>query len=485
VKRLTCSLGGAAFAFLLLSLVPSALGAGVDKAPATISLMVPADAVVEIAGKKSTQSGVKREFVTPDLDSGKKFYYELKVTYTLDGKMVEINDIVIVEAGKPTVLDLTKGAPVAKAEPKEIKAVEKKDEPKKEEPKKEVRLDVVYVPTPEPVVEAMLKLAEVTEKDVVYDLGCGDGRIVITAVKKFKAKKGLGVELAPERVKLSKENAVKEGVDKQVEIREGSVFDLKDVSEASVVTLYLLPELNDKLMPLLTKTLKPGSRVVSHDFPMSNWTPEKEIRVKGPDREHTVYLWRIPDAKKEEKKDEKKPQSRHFVPSGLFLAFNADGKNLDVPYVPTPEPVVEAMLKLANVTEKDVVYDLGCGDGRIVISAVKKFKAKKGLGIELAPERVKLSKENAEKAGVEKLVEIREGSVLDLKDVSEASVVTLYLLPSINEKLKPMLRKTLKPGSRVVSHQFEMGDDWPPEKTIEVQGNGTHKVHLWTIPQPK
>jgi predicted RNA methylase len=144
----------------------------------------------------------------------------------------------------------------------------------------------------------MLKLADVTDKDVVYDLGCGDGRIVITAVKKFKAKKGLGIELAPERVALSKENAVKEGVDKTVEIREGSVLDLKDVSEASVVTLYLLPKLNLELMPMLKKTLKPGSRIVSHDFDMGDWKADKEITVEDETgRKHTVYLWTISDKK--------------------------------------------------------------------------------------------------------------------------------------------------------------------------------------------
>jgi cyclopropane fatty-acyl-phospholipid synthase-like methyltransferase len=319
------------------------------------------------------------------------------------------------------------------------------------------------VPTPEPVVEAMLKLAGVSDKDVVYDLGCGDGRIVITAVTKYKAKKGLGIELAPERVKLSRQNADKAGVKDKIEIREGSVLDLKDVSEASVVTLYLLPDVNLKLMPILKKTLKPGSRIVSHDFDMGDWKAEKEVSIRDSDgREHTVYLWTI---KEEPKKSE---------------------ETIRVPYVPTPEKVVEAMLKLAEVKDGDIVYDLGCGDGRIVITAVKKFKAKKGYGLDLDPKRIKESLDNAKKAEVADKLKFEQGDVLKVKDVSEANVVTLYLLPEVNKLLAPMLKSTLKPGSRIVSHDFDMGD-WKWDKKIELtdEDGVDHIVYLWTIPGKK
>src|SRR5438445_6007089 len=130
------------------------------------------------------------------------------------------------------------------------------------------------------------------------------------------------------------------------------------------------------------------------------------------------------------------------------------GINLDVPYVPRPQPVVEAMLKLADVKAGDVVYDLGCGDGRIVVTAVKQFGAKRGLGIDLDPDRVAQSNENAKKAGVADKVEFKQGDVLKLDSVADATVVALYLSPSVNRQLEPMLRKTLKPGSRVVSHDF-------------------------------
>jgi len=158
------------------------------------------------------------------------------------------------------------------------------------------------------------------------------------------------------------------------------------------------------------------------------------------------------------------------------------GLKLDVPYVPTPQPVVDAMLKLADVKASDVVYDLGCGDGRIVITAVKQFGAKRGLGIDLDPDRVVQSTENSRKAGVADKVEFKQGDVLKLESVADANVLTLYLSPTVNRQIEQMLRKTLKPGSRVVSHDFKIGD-WPPEKTERVKGTrkDDHVIYLWTV----
>src|SRR5437763_2253621 len=155
---------------------------------------------------------------------------------------------------------------------------------------------------------------------------------------------------------------------------------------------------------------------------------------------------------------------------------------LDVPYVPTPQPVVEAMLKLANVKEGDVVDDLGCGDGRIVVTAVKQFKAKRAFGLDIDPTRIRESNENAQKAGVVDKVEFKVGDVFKLDSVVEANVVTLYLLPDVNRRLEPMLRKTLKPGARIVSHDFRIGD-WPPDKTERVSppNDREHILYLWTI----
>ena len=150
------------------------------------------------------------------------------------------------------------------------------------------RPDVIYVPTPQPVVEAMLQVANVTKNDMVYDLGCGDGRLPITAVKKYGAK-GVCIDIDPERIVEIKANVAKENVGASVRVIEGDLFQ-QDLSPASVVTLYLLPSLNLKLMPKLMKELKPGTRIVSHAFDMGDWKPEKELDVEG----RKVFYWVIP-----------------------------------------------------------------------------------------------------------------------------------------------------------------------------------------------
>jgi SAM-dependent methyltransferase len=158
--------------------------------------------------------------------------------------------------------------------------------------------DVVYVPTPHDVVEKMLDTAGVTKGDVLYDLGCGDGRIVVAAAK--RGCKAVGYDIAPERVKESRENVRKNNVEQLAQIMQEDIFQL-DLSKASVVTLYLLPGLNVKLIPQLDK-LKPGSRIVSHDFDMSGVTPDKVITVDSheDDIPHTIYFWTTP-LKKEKK----------------------------------------------------------------------------------------------------------------------------------------------------------------------------------------
>ena len=150
------------------------------------------------------------------------------------------------------------------------------------------RPDVIYVPTPEDVVEAMLQVAKVTKNDVVYDLGTGDGRIPVTAAKKYGAR-GVGIDIDPQRVKEATENVQKSGVGDRVRIIQGDLFEA-NISEATVVTLYLLPSLNQKLMPKLMKELKPGTRIVSHAFNMGDWKPEQELDVNG----RKVYFWTIP-----------------------------------------------------------------------------------------------------------------------------------------------------------------------------------------------
>ena len=147
----------------------------------------------------------------------------------------------------------------------------------------------------------------------------------------------------------------------------------------------------------------------------------------------------------------------------------------DVIYVPTPDYVVEAMLKMASVTASDVVYDLGSGDGRIPITAAQKYGAR-AVGIDINPQRIKEANENLAKAGVGDKVKFLNQDLFET-DLSEATVITLYLLPSLNQKLMPKL-KQLKPGTRIVSHSFDMGTAWPPEKTEDVKGR---VIYYWTI----
>lgn len=164
-------------------------------------------------------------------------------------------------------------------------------------------------------------------------------------------------------------------------------------------------------------------------------------------------------------------------------AAEASPPKLDVPYVPTHEMVVDEMLAMAEVKGDDVLYDLGSGDGRIPITAAKRFGTR-GIGIDLNPQRIKEANENAQKAGVTDKVTFRQGDIFK-EDFSEATVVTLYLLPDVNLKLRPTILN-MKPGTRVVSHNYDMGD-WKPEKTktIETPDGSTHYVYFWRVPEKK
>lgn len=170
------------------------------------------------------------------------------------------------------------------------------------------------------------------------------------------------------------------------------------------------------------------------------------------------------------------------VASCLFLAAPLRSQSLaharppDVKFVATPQNVVEAMLELAHVTAADVVYDLGSGDGRIPITAAKKYGAR-GVGIEIDPFHLRDAIDNRAKAGVVDRVTFIKGDLFEA-NLSDATVVTLFLLPRINLQLAPKLKRELRPGTRIVSHQFTMGDEWPPEKSQDINGL---MIYLWTI----
>ena len=155
---------------------------------------------------------------------------------------------------------------------------------------KELRTpDVVYVPTPYPVVDAMLKVAKVRKGDVLYDLGSGDGRIPITAARKYGVARAIGIDIDPQRIKEANENLKKAGVGKRVRFVNADLFE-SNLGDATVITLYLLPALNLKLLPKLLKELKPGTRIVSHGFSMGTWKPEQALLVEG----HDVFFWTVP-----------------------------------------------------------------------------------------------------------------------------------------------------------------------------------------------
>jgi cyclopropane fatty-acyl-phospholipid synthase-like methyltransferase len=319
--------------------------------------------------------------------------------------------------------------------------------------------DIFFLPTPKDVVEKMLELANVKKSDLVYDLGCGDGRIVITAAKKYGCK-AVGYDIDPVRVRESLNNVDANNVGNLVKIEQADIFTL-DLSDANVVTLYLLPDLNVKLIPQLDK-LKPGSRIVSHDFDMRGVTPDKVIKVnsKYDNRQHTIYLWTTP--LKKELKYIREP---------------------DILWVPTPPEVVNKMLELAQVKKNDLLYDLGCGDGRIVITAAKKYGCK-AVGYDIDPNKVRESRRNVDANNVGNLVKIEQADVFTL-DLSKANVITLYLLPTLNVKLIPQLEK-LKPGSRIVSHDFDMKGIEPDKVEEVISADGRHHtVYLWTTPLKK
>ena len=309
-----------------------------------------------------------------------------------------------------------------------------------------------FVPSPPEVVTEMLKLADIGKGDVLYDLGCGDGRIAITAARNYGCR-AMGFDIDRRCVEAAVMNSKRNRVEGLVRVEQKDVLSL-DLGQASVVALYLTPELNTKLIPQLQK-LRPGSRVVSHDYGLSGLRPDRTLRFfcREDQRDHVVYRYTSP---------------LRQDPTALILEKKVEelpDDDLDVVYVGTPYDVVDEMLKLAEVRKNDVLYDLGCGDGRIVVAAARKYGCR-GAGFDIDPKRIQESHELARRHGVEHLVRFEQKDIFTL-DLSKASVVTLYLLTELNIRLIPQLEK-LKPGSRIVSHAFDI-EGIKPDKTIAVK----------------
>ena len=244
-----------------------------ESQPARLRVLLPAsNAQLMIDDKQTRQTGTDRLFVSPPLEPGKSYSYTIKM---------------ILQPNNYTTI--TRVRQVAVRPGQEVQADLRAADDKQPD-----RIVIRYVPTPQEVVDAMLRLADVGKNDVVYDLGCGDGRIVVTAVEKFGARHGVGVDLDPQRIRESQANARAHHVEDKVEFRQGDILDIKDLSSASVVAIYLGEELNLRLRPLLQKTLKPGARIVSHRFTMGDWKPLKSITVTDREGErYHLHLWKI------------------------------------------------------------------------------------------------------------------------------------------------------------------------------------------------
>jgi uncharacterized protein (TIGR03000 family) len=256
---------------------------------------VPKEPILIINGKKTNEDGVhtgktERKFTSSPLKAGKDYYYSFKYTwepnnYTTKTRVREIK----VEPGKTYEVDLTK---------------REKDDPEDD-------IVVRYVGTPIPTVDKLLDLAKVGKDDVVFDLGCGDGRMVCRAIAKRGAKRGVGVDIDPERIKDCKRVAKETGVEDKVEWREGDVLKhIADLKDATVVMLYMGDDIGARLSPILQKELKPGTRVVSHRFTLGDWKPDRTIRVEDKDMVNSedmvdLHLWIVKEKDgKDKSKDE-------------------------------------------------------------------------------------------------------------------------------------------------------------------------------------
>ncbi len=245
------------------------------KVKSKLKITVPQeDAELQIESKATKPTGVVREFETPDLEPGKEYEYNFSVTWRPNNYTVLTRTKSIsFKSGDDISIDL------AKADPKN--------------PDKAV---IRWVPTPDDIVDEMIKLGGVKKGDVVYEPGPGDARVLIAAVKKG-AEKAVGIELDPKKVVESKENVKKAGLEKQITVNEGDALKA-DYSDATVVMLYMGNEFNNLLRPVLEKQLKPGTRIVSHRFVFGDWAPDKTITVTGADGdEYKLHLWTVKEKK--------------------------------------------------------------------------------------------------------------------------------------------------------------------------------------------
>ena len=260
--------------------------ADAKKVKSKIKITVPQDdADLLIEGQATKLQGMTREFETPEIEAGKLYEYSFSATWRPNNYTVLTRTkSVEFKAGEDVIADLTK-----------------------EDPKNPDKAVIRWVPTPDDIVDEMMKLGNVKAGDVAYEPGPGDGRVLIAAVKKG-ARKAVGIELDPKKAAEATENVKKAKLEDKITIIEGDALKGRDYSEATIVFLYMGNEFNNLLRPILEKQLKPGSRIVSHRFILGDWAPDKTITVTGQDGdEYKLHVWTVKGkAGQPEKKEEKK-----------------------------------------------------------------------------------------------------------------------------------------------------------------------------------
>jgi len=281
---------GVALAAGLVALAggPSAVAQDAKKAAKSrIKVTLPQeDAELKIEDKPTKATGKSREFETPAIEVGKEYEYKFTATWRPNNyTIITRNKTVKFKGGDEIVADLTKDDPNDRAV-------------------------IRYVPTPDDIVAEMMKLAKITKDDVVFEPGCGDSRITIAAVK-AGAKKGVGIDLDPERIDESKANVKAAKLEDKIELRLGDALDIKDLDTASVVFLYMGNEFDALIRPHLWRQLMVGSRVVSHRFTMGDWMPDKTETITGEDGdEYLIHLWTVSDDVKKRAGEEKPAEKK-------------------------------------------------------------------------------------------------------------------------------------------------------------------------------
>jgi uncharacterized protein (TIGR03000 family) len=265
---------------LLFALAVSTRGAAQEQAVSEITILVPEkgheETEVTVNGKMIPGEGEKRTHKLT-LEKGKvaKVKIEALIQPNNYERITRIKEITV-KGGDSATVDMNKS-----------------------DPKNLERIKARWVPTPDDIVDKMSAMGKIGKSDIIYDLGCGDAVMLIRPIEKFGAKKGIGIDIDPKMVDIAKKKVKEHKLEDKVEIREGDILDVKDMSDATVVLLYIGDALGTRLSPVLQKTLKPGARIVSHRFLLGDWRPTRTETVTGTDGyEYTLHLWIVGEEKK-------------------------------------------------------------------------------------------------------------------------------------------------------------------------------------------